>query len=915
MNKAPTPFDPTAWLEKKRLEKTLDSNADKNAADKKALASLSVNAVTINATLGSTLVASTPVLARTLPTVYEKFENFIDLLVLEQLKKPEDLLKLNPSRRESLGRFLSELCRIPEPENAQESLKNFTRIDRTETEHEALKQLFKQIALVQIGKAFLVKSWCANQKLACTKADLKDLTAAVERGLRPFMHLQTSTCQLIQRNFYSWYKLSAASQDLLWDLLNEIEDLNEAKEWLLCRAIDLSAETLGERDRYSKVFYQNLWKSIEKNKLFEPKGNTHYGFSPTLRDGSLIEYAPKKIEWMGFEPLSFELLFGEIRFLWKEPKDLPLWVKGSGLEMSMEQQSSMLLTHSGKQNVLQQMDAISCCEIALITEESLIRTQSRAMAAQALRKLVDQHAILKKLKQPTTTRGMYQACQALEKLRQGGILVWAREELLNESSGKPALSFILNQAKILLIADLSALQFDGGSDCEKLKRDIPKALYILKKDSNLESRKSHRPLMIKAYGSLKSENDVSILFDRVISLVQKPDQAFPLEPFQIHARVSPIDQREWEQHWFNPTDDQLVDRIEDLKRNATPLGQLAVVRTVHPAVDLHRTHEPDLFGNQNTQAEHGFYAWVESSKNGNEIYTASLRQLPEYMKTSHTLFWITPVQAQWSDPLQVLVRSQLTRDWFNYSVERKKGAWLLRESDLKSIPIPKHLSQFLMNPTEIDTLSDSAQKVLGQIPAEPGHAHKNLETLSETNIGLKAHAFVLASQVLQNIETHQGTLFSLVSPDEQIQYSKLFKTVMTDQDLQPLHQHPLVRFTATLSNHMAISQISVMKFPTPGILLTTAKGLTQQLFIQDTWLRERCFEMLQELQTQIAEPTWGELCSMIKIPKNPTQAQGMSQQILKAYAHEKMKRKELNHLLGACLMNPGTAQSKVGLLQ
>jgi hypothetical protein len=908
MNKIPTPIDPMSWLEKKRLEKTLeshDNNTEKNASEKKALASLS-----INTTLGSTLLAG---LAQVLPSVYEKLENFIALLVLEQLKRPEDLLKLNPSRRESLGRFLSELCRIAEPEDPQVALKSFIRIDRSEAEHEALKQLFKQIALVQIGKAMLVKSWDKTLGTTSSKADLKDLTAAVERGLRPFMHLQTSTCQLIQRNFYSWYKLSAESQDQLWTLLSEIQDLDQAKEWLLCRAINLSAETLGERDRYSKVFYQNLWKSIEKNKLFESKSNKTYGFSPTLRDGCMIEYSPKHIEWLGFEPLSFELVFGEIRHLWKQPKALPLWVKGSGLEMSMEQQSSMLLTHSGKQNVLQQMDAISSCDISLITEESLIRTQSRSMAAQALRKQVDQHSILKKLKQPTTTRGMYQACQALEKLRQGGVLVWAREELLNETSGKPALSFILNQAKILLIADFTALEFGGDSDCEKLRKDIPKALYILKKESNLESRKSHRPLMIKAYGTLKSANDVSILFDRVISLVQKPDQAFPLEPFQLHARVSPIDQREWEQHWFNPTDDQLVDRIEDLKRNSTPLGQLAVVRTVHPAVNFNRSIEPDLFTNQSTQAEHSFYAWVESSKNGNEIYTASLNQLPDYMKQSHTLFSITPVQPQWSEALQVLVRSQLTRDWFNYSVERKKGAWLLRESDLKSIPMPKHISHHLLNPSEANLLSESAQKILGQIPAEPGEAHKNLELLNENT--LKAQAFVLASQVLQHIETHQGTLFSLVSADEQIQYPKLFKTVLTEQDLQPLHQHPLVRFTATLSNHLAIQQISLMKFPTPGILLTTAKGLTQQLFIQDQWLRERCFEMLQELQTIIAEPTWGELCNMIKLPKNPTQAQAMSQQILKAYAHEKMKRKELNHLLGACLVNPGSTQSKVGLLQ
>ena len=907
-----TPFDPTTWLVKRRLEQKLEQKLDQKLEQG------------LEKKLEKKLQTLAPIHSTTIPeevtSFFDYFDQFIHHLVNEQLKKPENLVKLNPSRRESLGRCLSELCRLPEPQDPQAALRNFIRIDRSETEHEALKQLFKQIALVQIGKALLLKSWGMQANASFERADLKDLTAAVERGLRPFMHLQTSTAQLIQQNFYSWYKLDEKCQAMLWDLLERIDDLNAAREWLLDRATQLSVETLGERDRYSKGFYQNLWKSIQKHKLLELRFKNHYGFCPTLRDGTFMENSPQEINWIGFEPLSFELLFCEIRFLWQKPRNPQLWLKGSGLEMSMEQQTTMLLTHSGKQNILQQMDSISSCEIALIAEESLIRTQSRSLAAQALRKEVDQHSILKKLKQPASTRGMYQSCQALEKLRQGGLLIWAREELLTEASGKPALHFVLNQAKILLIADFTALECESSA----IKRDIPKALYLLKKESDIEARKGHRPLMIKAYGALKTEADVSILFDRVLSLVQKSDQAFPLEPFQIHARVSPMDQREWEQHWFNPTDDQLVDQIEDLKRNSTPLGQLAVVRTVHPTMDFHSQQEPSLFNQtpysssktiQSGQTE-GFYAWVESSKNGNEIYTAEQNQLPDYMKQSHTLFWIAPFQAQWSAPLQVLIRSQLTRDWFNYSVERKKGAWILRESDLKAIPIPKHLSQVL---TEPRNFSDEDHPILSLVATEPGQALRSLENLPENQEGhalrIKAFAFISASHVLQQLEVHQGTLFSLISPEEQIIYPKFFRTVLPEQESTSIGQHPLIRFTATLTNHMAIQEITQVKFPSPGILLTTSKGLTQQLFIQDAWLRERSFELLQDLKTQVREPTWEEICLSVRLPRNPAQAQAMSQQILKAYAQEKMKRKELNHLIGACLLNPHPSQSKVGLLQ
>ena len=912
-----TVFDPTAWLEKKRLEKKIEKkngNEPIQNSVSSLLSGIMIPELKLKSIVEENLTPEGQIL-------FKSFENFIQTLILEQLRKPEELLKLNPTRRQSLGRFLSELNGDPEPNDPQEALSRFVKIDRNVNEHEALKQFFKQNAFVQLAKALLLKSWSKNSNFQFLKSDLKDLTAGVEKGLRPYIHLQTSTCQLIQRNFYSWYKMSHESQNILWDLLEKIEHLDETKDWLLTLAIQLSASTTGERDRYHKSFYQNLWKAIHNNQLLPTRENysseIRYGFCPTLRDGSLLESSPEKVEWIGFEPLCFELLFCEIRYLWNAPKAPQLWIKGSGLEMSMEQQASMPLTNSGKQNVLQQMDAITCCEIALISEESSIRTQARTLAAQALRQQIDQHPILKKLKQPTTTRGMYQACQSLEKLRQGGILIWAREELLVEASGKPALQFILNQAKIMLIADFSALQCKS----DQLTRDLPKVLYLLKKENSLELRKSHRPLMIKAYGSLRNANDVSTLFDRVFSLVQKPEQAFPAEPFHIHARVSPIDQREWEQHWFNPTDDQLVDRIEDLKRNATPLGQLAVVRAIHSTLDLNpvltsqSSQNLSLFEIPSLRSDQGFYVWSESNKNGSEIFTAELSNLPEYMKNSHSLFWVAPIQKNWSAPFQMLLRSQFIRDWFNYSVERKKGAWILKDTDLKAVPIPQHISDFVQNPIDRLVLPNHEQKALQQIATEPGQAMKTLETLFELNPKLKAHAFVTASQVCNQMETHQSMLFSLISPDEQIIFPKLFHTVLTDNDMTSPAHHPFIKINSAIPATLAIHKVSLMQYPSPGILLITSKGLSQQLIIQENWLRERFFEMIIELQKEIAEPTWIEICQHIRLPKNPEQAQAMSQQILKSFADEKMKRKELNHLLGACLLSERVNQTKIGLLQ
>jgi hypothetical protein len=868
------------------------------------------------ATATATASKVAPVTPASTYLLEKQLNQFLDDVVIEQLQNAERLWSLNPSRREGLGRFLAELSKQPEPENPQETLKEFIAHDRSPQAQEALKQLFKQIALAQLGKAFLVKSW-SGEKFA--RADLKNLTAVIEKGMRTFVHLQTSTCQLIQRNFYSWYNLSAQHQDDLWSLIEHatMEDasLEKAKDWVLCKARKLSAETLGERDRYSKVFYQFMWKSIQAHELIRPSNRNVFGFCPTLRDGCVMDQAPSHIEWIGFEPLSFELLFCEIRYLWNQPKSLPLWIKGSSLEMSIEQQGTLQLTHDGKHNTLQQIEAISSCEIAIIAEENSIRTQSRTLAGQALRKQVDQHSILKKIKQPQSTRGMYQACQSLEKLRQGGVLIWAREEALEESSGKPALQYLLNQAKILFIADLSALQCNQ----ESLKRDLPKALYVLQKENNIEDRKGHRPLMIKSYGSINSSQDVQLLFDRIFSLLKKPDQSFPHEPFQLHSRISPIEQREWEQHWFNPADDQMVDQIEALKKSAKPLGELAIVRMISWS-DLQKNLSVEVASKSLVTAPHRFFMWSELGNLGNEVFIAEESNLPNPSQKKGHLFVVYPQTESWSTPLQSLIRSQLTRDWLDYSTERKKGGWSLKEMDIKSIPVPKHIYQYLKemdNEPASKPLNNFEQKVISTVATRPGEAMTLMENNKAESESIKAQVFVLAAQVLHQQNSQQAALFTLVKDDGQVNQQSLENLVLQDSDLCRIDQHPLIRYTPTLTEHQAISNFTPVTHPTAGVLFATSKGLSQFLNIPNAWLRERLMDKIASLRTHLPEPTWKEICEEIKLPKNPEQAQLVTSQIVKAFHDEKMRKKELVHLLGACLIQKSEHASpqKIGLLQ
>ena len=129
-------FDPTSWIQKKRIESRLSTQTETPA-----LQSLLGAAQSSMTSEPQTLILKTPQPQEQKTSWMIELELFFQSLVLEQLNHPEEMLKLNPSRREGIARFLSEMSQQPEPTNPQETLKRFVRIDRTHAEHEAIRQL------------------------------------------------------------------------------------------------------------------------------------------------------------------------------------------------------------------------------------------------------------------------------------------------------------------------------------------------------------------------------------------------------------------------------------------------------------------------------------------------------------------------------------------------------------------------------------------------------------------------------------------------------------------------------------------------------------------------------------------------------------------------------------------------------
>jgi hypothetical protein len=839
------------------------------------------------------------------------FEEYLDRVVEEHSRNPAELLKLNPSRKESLGRFLSELARQPEPADSAKALCAFIAPDRSAIQHQAVVHLYRQIVVVHLAKVLLLRSWCERGLCTFDASDFRDPNAALDRMLRGHATLARPAWQITQKNFFSWYKPNPQQEKELLDLFQGAGNMtdDEVRDWILELAIATSANTLGERDRYTRVLYKSLWKAIEANRLlreapslpgFQP--GARFGYCPTLREGSVFQDAPPGLEWIGFESINFELIFAELRILWNGPRPPLLWAKGSGLEMRSDGQGQ-LPWNPGSVDVIDQIDDINSCDIAWILEETIIKPQGRSLAAQALRRKVDDHPRLKKLKHLGTSRGMFQALQSLEKLRSGGIMVWVREELLTDESGKPILNELIQEAQILLIADLSALRSEDAT----VQRDLPKALYLFRRESNIELRQSHRPVMVKAFGALHAESDVHLLFHRLFQLIHRPDVVFPPEPFSLNARISPLIQAEWENRWMNPADDVWVDRIEHLKRNSESLANLCTIRLIQERKKNAATVTPEAIA---PVSENGFFVVVTHKKNESKIETASgQNDLFVPSESDSEIFWIAPMQPEWSAPLRRLVESSFTRDWLNYHAERRRGCWIIRELDLKSLPVPTELSQALRaDSTSFDQESVTAELDPLRFPTE--HIQARLKALAPDRPILRGFAFWKAAHALEFIEQQSKPLFSLLLPDDELDWSRLFEATLSPAQLTSLDRHPLVRIQGPLPDLATISQITRIKTPGDGLLLTSEKSIYKQLLIFDPWLLQVVEESITRLLKQVGSLSWKECLQNLLIPKDVPPAQEIATQVVQGVHAERLRMRELHHLLGASL-NP----VDMGLLQ
>ena len=483
--------------------------------------------------------ASAPILP--IPGIPAQFSLLIPALMTlkgQMIQELEEhmgrLFTLNPSRREAIAQYLDRLASQNAAPSASEGvgdagggLRRWVEGPRSESQNAALRCYFEEVALIFLGQALLLKSWSNRGLRRITENDIGNPNWPISTALKPHVPVDREGWQFTRPNIYSWYRPSSAIQRQIWLTLEQSRINDEGPSLILSIAGTgrQAHPDVSVPQGYDSRFFKALWNTmaslgVDPASDSGPIKRHRVAFSPTLRDGSMVRTAPSPLAWTGMESSPFQLMISELTQLWWSPMTPPLWAVGSGLEAHTRDQLQLAL-NSAKPSLLSRISDMEACDVAVVLEEKVIRSQGRNADAARLRAQVDSLPYFKKLKSPGTSLGDLQACVALSKLRPGGLLWWAREEPLSQQDGTEVLAFLLERGKLVCEWDLSSLDHQLPVSLPL----FPRYLYLFSRESNTEARMSHRPLRISLSGQVRSHIEVPVVLEDMLSSVGPSDLA------------------------------------------------------------------------------------------------------------------------------------------------------------------------------------------------------------------------------------------------------------------------------------------------------------------------------------------------------------------------------------------------------
>ncbi|MCM0606446.1 MAG: hypothetical protein KA715_10180 [Xanthomonadaceae bacterium] len=771
----------------------------------------------------------------------------------------ELLEQLNKTRRESLAQYLG-----------------FLNVNR----EIALQVFWKEICFVWLMKATLLKRWSDLGLREWNAADLKDLNFSLSRALRPLLPTDRKECLITQSSFYSWLVPSQELRSKVHETLSGISFTDETFEsW-----VSATLPTLNQIESYDphclKALLSTLFSDAQVKQVF----------SPTLRTGEIIRAFPKQAQWVGLEQSAFLILIAETYKLWEKPSSPPLWEIGSGVDWLKHPNQLGLKLGAPILQTKDKILEIESFDLSIVVEESITRASGKSLQSMRLKYELENGAFSKHFRGSNISVGHMQTLLALSKLRPGGSLIWLRDERLGEHEPQPGLKELLGNSLLVKEWDLSQMQIDFHSKSPAL----PKYIYLFKREINADLKKANRPERIQAKGALRSHIEVPYFLNDLFAEAVNSEHSESTKKWEIQRLVSPIPQLDWEQKWPEPNCMQNASLAQKISRNSLPLGSLVSIKHIgiekstvspslfdsgHPAISTDANSNRLLLSHQfNNQSNRLSVVWGSNT----EAFLGG--------------FLIHTPNPQWRASLYAYLSSPAVTNWLDHHVEQKQGRWILKEHHIKQIPVPKIFAEVFREPLNTSDLHEpELETALKNVIFNPDVLLELCKNQMRDGVNLQVYAHV--SVMLADHESCLKPYTDSIKRDGSFRWSKLIK-LLPQQDLVPWHLHPEVRVSGSLPAHIPITRMDPVKTPFEGILLITEAGLNVGVQIQGSRALQ---EILTDQFLELKHPTWSELISQVKLPRNAELSAPTAREVLRCVNEQTKLTEKLKQILATCL--------------
>jgi len=864
------------------------------------------------------------------------------------------LTQLNPTRRSALVEHLERLSGqttvLPSSERpvtgasgVDAKLRAWISGPLSPLQESAFEAYLEEIALITVGQAIVLKSWSNLKLRKWYPKCLSQMNWELSSALKALVPFGREGWQITSRTIYSWYIPSTEIQRDLW---HSLESMPETTEWtqellssLLAHARRKHALLPTYRDLtgYNCEFFSGLWSALysigftseAKDRGF-PLRSKKKVFTPTLREGWVVQCGPDNLDWVGLETNPFLLLMAELTLLSKRPSAPPLWTFGSGLESHSREQMSLRLGQQAlpgqwmnpKLTLHSLIGETESCDLSFVFEDRMIRSNSRNLEAQRLREQVEEFQHFKRVRSPGTSLGDLQACIALAKLRPEGMLVWAREEALSEQDGRETLTYLLERGRLIAELNFSGIQTRLREDTKSL----PRFLYIWVRETDIQNRHNHRPLRISVQGSASSRGEISNLLEDVFTLSMGRALSTALAPrsWQFHTQVSPSTQKEWSENWPEPTSPEQLLEIARLRSVSLPLAQISTVRAAHstlpPLASIPSPALRSLSESTPIHAESNEFTGIllrpQVIDDQRQLKADPLSQLrasmttlePSQLQGAYHLF-IAANETHLA-PLIAWLESPSVRQWIDHFAERKGDRWILSEQIVKYIPVPRHLLRILGFSSDPRLSAQTSHSVKNQLSpdweaacdlllSEPRAVIEKLRNesirlnpQSAEMAELKAQLFVRVSQAGARLKSLQKQMERVICHEGEVRWSELLQ-ILPKSEFSLVSHHPGIQLKGSLPLQTTILRWEKVRTPSLGILFSSEEGHHLHLGCESS----RQVDIIWDQLIHLKHPTWAELAPWLKLPRALERIEPVAAEFLRKWHEQKTRAQELHELL------------------